>query len=254
MCQICDQNNLSDPNEPDKTLHRRSFLKFGAASTFAFCIAAAAQTTFAEDAHVHPLPENELTPDAALERLMTGNERYASGQSNPLNFTRDREALRKGQNPYACILSCADSRVGPEFAFDEQRGDLFVSRVAGNYVTLDFVATLEYAALILHTPIIMVLGHESCGAAKAAINAVDNDQQFPGHIQILASALAPAVRAVSHMPGDRYQNVIKENVIQNVEKLRHKTPVLHKLAMERKIRIVGGVYSLKTGKVELVAT
>ncbi len=252
MCQICD---LNADKEPKETLHRRSFLKLGVASTIGLGLASATvQPAFAEHPTADVLPKNVLSPDAALERLMAGNERYAKGQSTPLNFAKERKKLLKGQNPYACILSCADSRVGPEFAFDEQRGDLFVSRVAGNYVTLDFVATLEYAALVLHTPIIMVLGHESCGAAKAAMDAVDNDQQYPGHIQIMASALAPAVRAVTHMPGDRYSNVIKMNVIQNVEKLRQKTPILNKLADQNKVRIVGGIYSLQTGKVELVIT
>ena len=107
-----------------------------------------------------------MTADEALERLMAGNARYVADQSTPLNFSNDRAALVSGQNPYASILSCSDSRVSPEFCFDEQRGDLFVARVAGNYLTTDFVATLEYAAAVLYTPLIMVLGHESCGAVR----------------------------------------------------------------------------------------
>ena len=99
-----------------------------------------------------PLPENVMTADAALERLMKGNERYVAGLSTPLNFAADRAALVTGQNPYATILSCSDSRVSPEFCFDEQRGDLFVARVAGNYLTTDFVATLEYAAVVCMPP------------------------------------------------------------------------------------------------------
>ncbi|WON73433.1 carbonic anhydrase [Nitrosospira sp. Is2] len=158
-----------------------------------------------------------------------------------------------GQNPYATILSCSDSRVSPEFCFDEQRGDLFVARVAGNYLTTDFVATLEYAAVVLHTPLIMVLGHQACGAVRAAINAVDNHEQFPGHIQSIASALAPAVRAAKNMPGDRFDNVVRMNVIRTVEKLRKQPPVLSKLVAERKLMVAGGVYNLTTGKVDQVA-
>ena len=99
----------------------------------------------------------------------------------------------------------------------------------------------------------MVLGHESCGAVRAAIDAVDTNRQFPGHIQSMASALAPAVRAAKNMPGERFDNVVRMNVMRNVDKLRQQPPILSKLVAERKILVVGGVYSLKTGKVELVA-
>lgn len=200
-----------------------------------------------------PQPENVLTPEAALERLMAGNERYITGRSAPFDFSRERAVLAEGQNPYASILSCSDSRVAPEFCFDEQRGDLFVTRVAGNYLTTDFVATLEFSAFVLHTPLIMVLGHESCGAIQAAIEASDKNQQFPGHIQAIASALAPAVRAVDKESKDRVGKVVRMNVIQNVEELKKQTPILSKLVAEKKLLVVGGVYSLRTGKVDLVA-
>ncbi len=200
-----------------------------------------------------PQPENVLTPDAALARLMAGNKRYVEGNVSSQSFTQDHTTLLKGQNPYATILGCSDSRVSPEFCFDEQHGDLFVARVAGNYLTTDFVATIEYAVSVLHTPLIMVMGHEGCGVAKAAINAVRQNQQFPGHMQSLASALGPAVREAKKMSGDLYENVIRMNVIQNVERLKQKTPIIYKFASSGRIKIVGGIYSLKTGKVELVA-
>ncbi len=232
---------------------RRLFLKMAAGSALALGIAGAAgRMASAAPVKMPPLPENVMTANAALERLMAGNQRYVSGQSTPLNFAKDRAALVRGQNPYASVLSCSDSRVGPEFCFDEQRGDLFVARVAGNYLTTDFVATLEYAAAVLHTPLIMVLGHESCGAVAAAIDAVDKNEQFPGHIQSMASALAPAVRAAKNMPGERFDNVVKMNVIRNVDKLKNQAPILSRLVADKKIRVVGGVYSLKTGRVELV--
>src|SRR5690606_28019741 len=103
-----------------------------------------------------------------LERLMEGNERYASGNATIRDFESTRSLLAKGQNPYASLLSCADSRVSPELCFDEARGDLFVTRVAGNYVTNDIVASLEYGAAVLNSPLIMVLGHTQCGAIGAA--------------------------------------------------------------------------------------
>ncbi|SFP69369.1 carbonic anhydrase [Nitrosomonas cryotolerans] len=238
---------------------RRSFLKLAATSTFGLGATVTVEKLIAASGAIKTpaLPENILTPDAALERLMAGNKRYIAGQSTPMDFNLQSASLIKGQNPYACILSCSDSRVSPEFCFDEQLGDLFVARVAGNYLTTDFVATLEYAAAILHTPLIMVLGHESCGAIKAAINASDNNEQFPGHIQTMSSALAPAVRAAERismfMSGDRYYNVVKMNVILNARELKKQTPILSKLVTEKRLLVVGGIYSLETGIVELVA-
>lgn len=206
---------------------------------------------------IPPIPENVLSAEAALERLMKGNERYVTNNSTPLNFKDERLDLIRGQNPFACILSCSDSRVSPEFCFDEQRGDLFVARVAGNYITTDFIATLEYAAAILRVPLIMVLGHENCGAIKAAIDATDNYEQFPGHIQSIATALTPAVRAVRKTPhyvgNDRYFDIVKKNVVLNVEELRKQPPILSQLVDSKKLKIVGGVYHLNTGKVELIA-
>lgn len=238
-----------------QTQTRRSFLKLAVASSVGFGITAAAGKVMATSGVITmpPQPENVLTPEAALERLMAGNERYITGRSRPLDFSRERAVLVEGQNPYASILSCSDSRVAPEFCFDEQRGDLFVARVAGNYLTTDFVATLEFSAFVFHTPLIMVLGHESCGAIQAAIEASDKNQQFPGHIQAIASALAPAVRAVDKESKDRVDKVVRMNVIQNVEELKKQTPILSKLVAEKKLLVVGGVYSLRTGKVDLVA-
>lgn len=250
MWNICDQSSKSCHEDSS----RRLFLKLAVASTIGMGITGmAGKTAFAAKIKSPPLPENVMTPDDALGRLMAGNARYVAGQSTPLSFSEDRAALVTGQNPYASILSCSDSRISPEFCFDEQRGDLFVARITGNYLTTDFVATLEYAAAVLHTPLIMVLGHESCGAIKAAIDAFDKNKQFPGHIQTIASALLPAVRTVQGMPGDRYDNAIKMNVIRNVNKLKKQPPILSKLVVDKKLLVVGGVYSLKTGRVDLVA-
>jgi carbonic anhydrase len=254
MCDIAHQNHQKAEKAQQELAGRRLFLRLSAISALGLGLARAGiGTVSAANVKMPPLPENVMVPDAALERLMAGNRRYANGQSSPLDFAKNRAALVGGQNPYASILSCSDSRVGPEFCFDEQRGDLFVARVAGNYLTTDFVATLEYAAAFLHTPLIMVLGHESCGAVGAAIDAVDKHEQFPGHIQSLASALAPAVRAARNMPGERFENVVRMNVIRNVEKLKSKPPILSRLVEKKKIRVVGGVYRLKTGEVDLVA-
>jgi len=217
-------------------------------------IAKAGENISAETDHaIPPKPENILTSDQALERLMKGNERYVSGKSKPLDFHDIQSALISGQNPYATILGCSDSRVSPEHCFDEAQGDLFVARGAGNYLTNDNVATLEYAVAVLNTPLIMVLGHEGCGAVKAALDAVDHHKDFPGHIQLLASAIAPAVRAVNDTSSSRLINVTKMNVIMTVERLRTKTPVLDFYHDQKRIRVVGGIYHLDSGKVELIA-
>lgn len=257
MCHICEKKNEYLQHDSRK----RSFLKLAAASTLGLGIsstgiirAAETKVPLTTSTQIPPQPGNVLTPDQALERLMEGNRRHASGQSIPsVDVHTAEDALVKGQNPYAAILGCADSRVGPEQCFDESHGDLFVARVAGNYVTVDFLATLEYAVAILHTPLILVLGHESCGAVGAAIDAIDNNKQFPGHIQALATALVPAVRTARTMPGNLYDNAVKMNVVLTVNELKNSTPVLSRSVKEKEVRIVGGVYRLGTGKVELVS-
>lgn len=200
-----------------------------------------------------PKLQNVLTPDAALDRLMQGNSRYVKGASTAPNFQAERAALSKGQNPFAAILGCADSRVAPEFAFDTARGDVFVCRVAGNFATDEIIASLEYAVQVLNTPLIMVLGHEACGAVDATITSVKDGTTLPGHLPSLVHALTPAVQAVQDKGGDVLANAIRSNVMMNVEKLRNATPILKSFADDNKLRVVGGIYQLKTGKVELIA-
>jgi carbonic anhydrase len=186
---------------------------------------------------------------------MAGNERYVSGNSQPVDFAKTRAALAGGQNPYASLVSCADSRIGPEYAFDEGRGDLFVTRVAGNFVNTDILASLEYGAAVLGSSLIMVLGHTSCGAIGATVKAVKENASFPGHINALTTALAPAVRALpaNTKPDDLVLAATIENVKQNVQMLQQATPILSELVVQAKLKVVGGLYHLDTGKVELVA-
>ena len=199
-----------------------------------------------------PLPENVMTPDAALKRLLDGNKRYVSGKISVRDFNVNRAVLAKGQNPYACILSCADSRVAPELCFDESRGDLFVTRLAGNYASLDILASLEYGAAVLKAPLIMVLGHTDCGAIKAGMKADKENVDFPGHIQTITSELKSAVKEGVKLPGNATDNVAKENVRLNVAKLKESTPILRQLVADKKLMVVGGLYHLDTGKVEFL--
>ena len=172
-----------------KGTSRRNFLRTvgGAAAGFAL-----APSAFAKDTKASPKPQNDISPDEALRRLMKGNARYVEGVARRHDFKSEREALVGGQNPYAGILSCADSRIAPEYAFDSGRGDLFVCRVAGNFANDDTIASLEYASAILNVPLFLVLGHEACGAVSATIKSLKDNTTLPGHLPSLVSNLAPA--------------------------------------------------------------
>jgi carbonic anhydrase len=199
-----------------------------------------------------PKPQNVLSPDASLKRLLEGNSRYVKGVTLRRDFKPEREALAGGQNPYAAVLSCADSRIAPEYAFDSGRGDLFVCRVAGNFASDEMIASLEYAVAVLGTPLILVLGHDSCGAVDATIKSLKDDKPLPGHIPSLVTAITPAVKAVLPKGEDTLKNAIRQNVIDNVAKLKSATPILSAAVEQNKLKVVGGIYRLKNGKVEMV--
>ena len=227
---------------------RRTWLKFagGAAAGLAMPTGGFAQ-------YAPPKPQNIVSPDEALKLLLDGNRRYVDGVSRQHDFKHEREALTKGQNPYAGILSCADSRIAPEYAFDSGRGDLFVCRVAGNFANADTIASFEYCIAILDTPLLMVLGHKACGAVDAAIKSLKDGTTLPGHLPSLVSALSPAVKAVTNQSGNMLDNATKQNVILTVERLKNAAPIIDKAVAEKKVRIVGAVYNLDDGRVELVS-
>jgi carbonic anhydrase len=200
-----------------------------------------------------PKPQNVISPDAALERLKKGNGRYVQGTTRRHDFAHEREVLSGGQNPFAAILSCADSRIAPELCFDTARGDLFVCRVAGNFASDEMVASLEYAVQVLKTPLIMVLGHEACGAVDATITSVKDGTTLPGHLPSLVAALKPAVDAVQGQRGDVLGNAIRRNVTLNVDKLKNADPILSAFTADNKIRVVGGIYELRSGKVQMLS-
>ena len=199
-----------------------------------------------------PKPQNVISPDAALDRLMKGNNRYVHGTMQRHDFSAERAALAKGQNPFAGILSCADSRIGPEYAFDTGRGDVFVCRVAGNFADEAIIGSFEYTVSVLGTPLIFVLGHDACGAVTATIKQVKDGASFPGHMPSFTDAITPAVKAVADQSGDVLTNAIKQNVVLTVQKLQSTGPILSEAVNQKKLKVVGGVYNLSTGKVELV--
>jgi carbonic anhydrase len=210
-------------------------------------------SALAKELKAPPKPQNVVSPAGALELLVKGNARYVDGVSRRHDFKHERAALTSGQNPYAGILSCADSRIAPEYAFDSGRGDLFVCRVAGNFTNDDTIASFEYAVAILGTPLIMVLGHDACGAVDATIKSLKENTTMPGHLPALVRSLTSAVQASAGQPGDPLGNGIRQNVINNVATLKAASPILDAAVAQQKLKVVGGIYRLADGRVDLVA-
>ena len=187
--------------------------------------------------------------DEALARLLEGNKRFVEMKlAHPDQDAGCRTALSKGQQPFAVILGCSDSRVPPEVVFDQGLGDLFVVRVAGNVTDDIGVASLEYAVEHLGSRLIVVLGHERCGAVTAAVKG----GEFPGHLPALMTALKPAVEKGAGGPGDVVDATVLANVALVAEQLRESKPILAELVEKGEIKIVGARYDLDTGAVELV--
>jgi carbonic anhydrase len=234
MCNACVAAGLS----------RRLFVGSG--------LAAMATAPFVGRAQAQPARAAD-TPDAALKLLVDGNARYVANQMNERDFSATRAARTRGQAPFAAILGCADSRVAPELAFDQPPGDLFVVRVAGNFVTTDGLASLEYGAAVLGTKLIMVLGHTSCGAVNATVDALQKGNDLPGHIADLVRAMKPGIEPVLKQPGpDLNQRAVVQNVRFNVQRLIEAKPILADMVTAGKLKVVGGVYDLATGRVSLI--
>lgn len=196
---------------------------------------------------------NPKTPDEALKELIEGNKRYVTGEHTHHEYGPERPALALTQRPFAAILGCADSRVSPELAFDQTRGRLFVVRLAGNFADDNGIASLEFAASVLGTPLIVVLGHTECGAIKAAIDVVTKGASLPGHLPGLVSFLKAPVDSVRSQSGSILDNATRENVALNVQKIQTSEPVLSALVKENRVKVVGGIYDLATGKITVLS-
>ena len=190
--------------------------------------------------------EEKITADSVLAELKLGNGHHVARRyQHPHETLERRRQLVSGQHPHAEILSCSDSRVPPEIVFDQGLGDLFIVRVAGNVATDTEKGSLEYGAEHLHVPLIVVLGHENCGAVTAAVQGGSAE----GHIAVLVDLIKPAVEKTRGMSGDPVANVVRMNVEMVVKQLRSSTPILSELVAHGKLRIVGAVYSIETGAV-----
>lgn len=190
-----------------------------------------------------------LPPDAAWQRLVEGNQRYvADHAAHPDQTPARRAALASSQAPFAIVLGCADSRVTPEILFDQGIGDLFVVRVAGNVLDNTGLGSIEYAVEHLHASLIVVLGHERCGAVTAAVKG----GHAPGHIHSFVEAITPVVAAAKAAPGDPVDNAVCANVRRVVAQLRRAEPILGELVTAGKLKVVGARYDLDTGAAELL--
>jgi carbonic anhydrase len=199
-----------------------------------------------------PAP-NAISPDAALERLMQGNGRYAANAPDEKDFSAGRAERVTAQYPIVAVLSCSDSRVAPELTFDQGPGDVFVVRVAGNFLNEDGLASMEYAIKILGVPLLMVLGHTNCGAVGAAVKFVTEHAELPGHLPDLVKSIEPAVIAAhARHPSDLLAAAIEENVKLNVHRLYDDAPIVSEALAAKKIAAVGGIYDLATGKIRLL--
>jgi carbonic anhydrase len=184
---------------------------------------------------------------------MQGNARYAAGESECKDYSVGRAERVLAQYPIVSVLSCSDSRVSPELVFDQGPGDVFVVRVAGNFVNPDGLASFEYAVNFLGVPLLMVLGHSNCGAVSAAVKVVTERTELPGHLPEMVESIEPAVIAAhGRHPSDLVATAIEENVRLNVKRLIDDTPILAEALAAKKIAISGGVYDIASGKVKLI--
>ncbi|MEH2184543.1 carbonic anhydrase [Nostoc sp.] len=232
-------------------MERRDFLKLGMTGAFGMMLSASDLLWRVEQAKAAEIPSTSpesLSPDAALQKLIEGNQRFI--QHHPQY--PDQSALRlqevaQAQHPFATILSCADSRVPAEIVFDQGIGDIFDVRIAGNIATHEAIGSIEYAVVLLGSPLLMVMGHERCGAVTAAVQ----NQSLLGDISTFVKAIKPAVTKVKDQSGDAVENAVVANVQYQIERLKH-SKLLTEQVESGKLKIVGGRYDLDTGRVTII--
>ena len=239
-------------NHPSPT-SRRSFLLYSGATLLASTLAERAAFAALADG---PPPAQRVNSDQALKMLIDGNKRFAAGQNTHAGRTpEDFKPLAAGQFPIAAVVGCSDSRVALEILFDQGIGDLFIIRVAGNYIDGAGAAvkgSIEYAVAELNVPLVMVLGHSQCGAVKAAMQHLHDHDALPGAINDLVNAIKPAVVESQGKPGDPLENAIEANVRRGAAKLHALAPIVEPAVKSGKIKVVAGIYDLATGTVNIL--
>ncbi len=194
-----------------------------------------------------------MTPESAIQRLKDGNSRFTKNKGFSRDLTSEVKQTSTGQNPYATVLHCIDSRVSAELIFDEGIGDVFSVRIAGNFENEDILGSMEFACKLAGTKVIVVLGHTACGAVKGAC-----DDAKLGNLTALISKLKPAVEAVTEPADTSKRNsanidfvnsVAEKNVYMTMENIREKSPVLKEMEDNGEIKIIGAMYDIKDGSV-----
>ena len=232
-------------------ISRRSFVTNTAFAVGGLVLGYAAKNF--ELSNVLPPAEPPATsPADALNRLMTGNQRYMQGSPIHPNQSAERQAeVAQGQQPWAAILGCIDSRVPPELVFDQGLGDMYVTRTAGQVIDNFVVGSMEYAVKT-GAILLMVLGHQGCGAVDATIGTVQNGGHVPGQIASIVQAITPAVLQAESEPGDLLDNSIEANVSLEVKYLKSSSEMISSAIDQGAIELVGAIYNLSTGAVSLL--
>ncbi len=192
-----------------------------------------------------------LSPDKAFAKLKEGNLRFTKGKAiHPDQSSATRIALAGGQKPFAVIVTCSDSRLSPEIIFDQGLGDLFVIRVAGNTVDDVALGSIEYAVEHLGSQLVVVMGHDKCGAVKAAVEGVQTGKHPGEHIISVTAPILPVVTSARLLKGDLLENSIKMNAEKQAANLKKSEPILSEKFAAKKIKIFSCVYHFNTGVAE----
>jgi carbonic anhydrase len=238
MCIDCDVS----------ALNRRRFFSLAAAGI------AAGGAFLARPSFAAGRPTTSVTADEAIARLKAGNEKFISApEVCAVDLAKQRESVAKAQTPWAAIVTCSDSRLAPELLFGGLGvGDLFVARNAGNMVDTATMGTIEYGVEHLGVPLVIVMGHERCGAVAAACQVVEKKTRFPGSIGPMVDAIVPAARAVYGKPGDFVENTVRESARRTAIKVATRSEIVSHLVKSNKVKVLAARYDLENGRVEFL--
>ena len=248
----------------DRLLSRRGWFGVAGAATVATLAACGSTDTSSAPTVTVTVPESPTIPpesarpvitdpQVALDRLMAGNQRFVDAQMQHPDQDPDHrlKLSSQGQQPFATILTCSDSRLPPELLFDQGLGDLFVARVAGNIVDPALLGSVEYAVGHLKTPLIVVIGHEKCGAVQATLESIQHHQTPPGDIAALVTAITPAVAVAEQRPGDLLDNTIRANAEQSLDAIKKSSELTAPLAAGQ-LKAIAAYYSIDDGRISLI--
>ena len=241
MCDICDQ----------RAIDRRKFLALAGLSLAAGGVLLGAGRA----ANAASGPTTSVTADQALAKLKAGNDKYVkSPEVCSADLAKRRAGVAKSQAPWATIVSCSDSRVPPELLFGGLGvGEVFVARNAGNMADTATLGTIEYGVEHLGVPLVVVMGHERCGAVAAACEVVEKHTKFPGSIGPMVDAIVPAAKAVFGKPGDFVDNAVRESAKRTATKIATKSEIVAHFIKDKNVKVLAARYDLDEGRVEFLS-